>query len=139
MVNAMTSQAATPCGMGKFGSIPLQQAPRPADTTVACVRPTHIAMLALGTSLGPLCVSSLEIAPSPVPLIITVWPPCADWTGVLADMVPSPATLKAPAVVNIPNAEDTTVMGKVAVVPPLFSVTVAAPRGVLDGRIASTS
>ena len=79
IVNAITSQAATPCGIGKFGSIPPQHMPRPADTALAFVDPTHTVMLAFGISVAPLCVSSLVIAPRPVPLISTVCPSCADW------------------------------------------------------------
>src|SRR5450432_804043 len=79
MVNAITSQAAIPCGIGKLGLIPPQQAPRPADTTVACVVPTQTVMLVFGTPVAPLCVSSLVMAPRPVPLIITVCAACTDW------------------------------------------------------------
>jgi hypothetical protein len=40
---------------------------------------------------------------------------------------------------KIPKAEATTVIGLEAVAPLLFTVTVPAPSGVLDGRIAPTS
>src|SRR5579862_3416096 len=40
IVNWMTSQAAIPSGAGKFGSSPLQQRPRPAETTVPGTVPT---------------------------------------------------------------------------------------------------
>src|SRR5215475_8055634 len=146
----MTSQAATPCGIRKAGSRPSQHDPRPADTTVAGTAPTYtliVEMSMAGTSVTPGWVSSLGTAPKPVPLIKMSCPGCTDCVLLFGAVVPSAVTLKAtaapcppvPSWTKVPNPAAITLIFAVAATPSLFTVNLAGPSGVLDGRMAAAS
>ena len=87
--------------------------------------------------MTPTWVSSLEMAPRPVPLMITSCPGITLWVVLLGVTLPSPLALKAIAspfagpyfCVKIPKAASITLIFFDAVTPLLFTVRVAGPTG----------